>query len=75
MERCNALRVRANPAGGYLCRYSASLDAPEFVCTIPDPGAKQKLSCDYEASLLCKVHRPQGGNVVKEDIRLECQSM
>jgi hypothetical protein len=60
-RRCNVLRFRANPAatpGDYLCRYSAN--APEFLCSIPDPNIKQKISCDYETSLLCQFQQPDG---------------
>ena len=59
-HRCNDLRFRANPSispGEFLCRYGDSANSPEFVCTIPDPNIQQKISCEYEASLLCKIQQ------------------
>ena len=75
VEHCSSLQFHVNPTGGYLCRYSADLNTPEFKCTIPDFVFKQKISCEFEASLLCKVQQPQGGNVLKLEINLECQTM
>ncbi len=70
---CNSLRFRANPAGTpekYLCKYGDSLQDAEFLCTIPDHGLKQKLTCDYENSLSCEAQQhPESSS-----IRLNCQS-
>ncbi len=70
---CNSLRISGYPEqkpGVYLCRYSNSLQAPEFVCTVPDHGLKQKISCDYEDSMSCVVQLPRNSS----SIRLSCQS-
>jgi hypothetical protein len=71
---CNSLKFRANPdteSGPYLCQYSSSRHAntPEYPCTVPDPTAELKTSCDFEKSLRCKFQLPQG-NIVK----VECHT-
>jgi hypothetical protein len=73
-RRCSVLKFRANPdttSGGYLCRYSRSQNAPEFLCTIPDPNFEQKLTCEYEKSLLCKFQQPRDSSGI---MQLECHS-
>jgi hypothetical protein len=73
--RFNSLKFRVNPAkkpGNYLCQFGRSANTPEFVCNIPYPSIQQKLSCDFEASLLCKFQLRHDGTL--EDVQLKCQS-
>jgi hypothetical protein len=69
---CKSLRFSADPLmipGKYLCRYGKSSQALEFECNIPNPGFEQKLNCDYEDSLSCKLQENPGS----DSIQLDCQ--
>ncbi len=73
VQRCSTLQFRVHPArksGEYLCRYGSSILAPEFLCIIPLPDLKQKISCDYEALLLCKNQSFHEDNTIS----LSCES-